>query len=345
MKTLCLGVVAVVSLVGPAWSAQALVAPRHAAGMSGMQDLDRNVALGTELMQREGSKQELDELQALADQGLKAARQAVAKDPKSAEPWYLLGSWLIYGYRVVEVEEITTDAAGDTTVQTVRRPQMGLADDPQEGLEALRRATELAPKHTGYGLDYAAAVLDTGHPLQARGLLQGLWIGKTPLTPGEKARTAVMLSDTYAAEGRLMEAREWLYVALDQDPANAEMVQRLRLIDVEMATPGPAPPEAPEEEAAPEPEVPEEAWPGAPGEEEMGPEAELEPSEEVAPAPESEEYEEVAPTEPGETPEEYAPGGEEEPPAEVAPSEPEAGVEEGADSGTDEETEGEEESY
>lgn len=344
MRALCHAVAAVLLSAGMAWSAQVPSPRHHAAGTPPMKGFDRNTALGAELLNRAGSKQELDELQALADQGLKAARQAVAKDPKSAEPWYLLGSWLIYGYRVVEVEEITTDAAGDTTVQTVRRPQMGLADDPQEGLEALRRATELAPKHTGYGLDYAAAVLDTGHPLQARGLLQGLWIGKTPLTPGEKARTAVMLSDTYAAEGRLTEAREWLYVALDQEPANAEMVQRLRLIDVEMATPGPAPPEAPEEEAAPEPEVPEEAWPGAP-EEEMGPEAELEPSEEVAPAPESEEYEEVAPTEPGETPEEYAPGGEEEPPAEVAPSEPEAGVEEGADSGTDEETEGEEESY
>jgi hypothetical protein len=268
-----------------------------------MRDLDRNVSLGAELLQREGSEQELAELQRLAEAGLKQARDRVARDPRSAEAWYLLGSWLIYGYRVVESQETTT-IKGETLRETVRRAKLGLKDDPTEGLEALHRAMELAPGHLDYTLDYAAALLDTHYALQARGVLHTLWAGKQPLTPAQKVRAAVMLSDTYLGEQRFTDAREWLYTALAQNPENAEIVRRLRALDAEAAAARPpAPPAAPEVEEvvpAPAPEAEEEAVP------------ESEAGEEIAPEAEEEQTEEMAPKEPTESPEEYAPESEEE---------------------------------
>jgi tetratricopeptide (TPR) repeat protein len=214
----------------------------------------------------------------------------VAANPGNAEAQYILGSWLLYGYRVVTTQETTTDAAGETHTVTARSAVQGLSDDPTEGLVALRKAAELAPANATYALDYAAALLDTGRPEQAIVALAGAWNGKPQFNQQQKARAGLLLSDSYFAEGRTSDAREWLYSALLLNPENAEIVRRLRILDAEEAAlvelaPAPSIPEtpaaAPSAETAPaEPATPSEAAPApsAPPSEETAPAAPAAPS-------------------------------------------------------------------
>jgi len=238
-------------------------------------DFERNLSLGQRLTASGGSDQEYDELQKLAEHGLKVARELAARSPAGAEAEYLLGSWLIYGYRIVVAEHTLLDEAGQSRVTRVKTVVQGLSDDPAEGLEALRRAAELAPQEAHYTIDYAAALHDTGNPLEAVGILLTAWSGKPQLSALEKMRVGLLLSDAYAAEERFPEARQWLYSTLLLNPDNAEIVSRLRMLDAvaprmpppaqdegaavqEFAPGGPPEQEAPGEFA---PEDESEVWP------------------------------------------------------------------------------------
>jgi len=68
-------------------------------------DFERNTALAAALDMRAGTQAEFDEVRLLGDRGLKAAQAAVAADPESADAQYALGSWLLYGYHVAEVDQ------------------------------------------------------------------------------------------------------------------------------------------------------------------------------------------------------------------------------------------------
>jgi tetratricopeptide (TPR) repeat protein len=279
------------AFTGVVWAGGARKSQSHrvaaataAAAPSWTQDFDRNTTLGMQLETRTGSDAEFAEVRKLADQGLKAAREAVAKNPQSAEAQYALGSWLIYGYRAVTTQQTTTDATGEMHTATVRSVVRGLSDNPQDGLDALQKAAELAPNSGQYALDYAAALLDSERPDAAIGVLKTAWADKPELTPAEKMRAGLMLSDAYDSEEKPMDAREWLYSTLLLNPENVEIVRRMRLLDAAM----PAPPQPiPPPEIAPSPiEQPSEAAPEAPAS----------PPEEAAPAAPSEGGEEAAPS-------------------------------------------------
>ena len=234
-------------------------------------DFNRNITLGPVLQLRQGTTAELDELRIVADRGMKAAREAVAADPKSADAQYGLGSWLLYGYQVVQVDETTFDAEGNATTEPVIRVVQGLADDPGEGLAALKRASELDPTNGEYVLDYGAALLDYDEPEQAETVLKGIWAGKPDLAVQYKMRAGLLLSTIAEGNGDLDGAREWIYSALSLDPEAAPAVDRLREIDAAaFAAAAAAATAAQTEEEQPEtveptPSMPEEGQEEAPG--------------------------------------------------------------------------------
>ena len=213
-----------------AWAGE-LAAPGPASIADGMRDFERNVALGAVLETRAGTPAELGELRLLADRGLKAAQDLAAKNPESADAQYLLGSWLLYGYRVVTVDQIAFDATRGARTETVNRIIQGLSDDPQPGLDALKRSTELAPNNGDHLLDYGAALLDWDRMFEAAGILKGIWAGQPPLSQAQKMRAGILLSGVSEAQGDLAAAREWIYSALSLDPEAAEAVEHLRHLD------------------------------------------------------------------------------------------------------------------
>jgi tetratricopeptide (TPR) repeat protein len=287
-----------------------------------MQQFEKNTALGADLEGRVGTDEEYSQVQTLADSGLAAARNLVAANPQSAEAQYMLGSWLIYGYRVVTTQETTTDAAGEAHASKFRKVVQGLSDDSTEGLNALKKAMELAPGNAAYALDYTAALLDMGQPEQMIVVLEGAWNGDPPLDQQQQARAGLLLADAYFAQGRISDAREWLYSTLLLNPENADIVRRLRTLDVQEAAPvellpAPSPPaEAPEapssEEAAPAETAP---APAAPSSGEAAPAVPAAPTE-TAPAPTAPSSGEAAPEAGGD---QTAPGTPSESPEQSAP--------------------------
>jgi len=227
-------VLALVLSTSMVWAGETAAPAQSGASFAqGMKDFERNTALGAVLATRPGTPAELAETKVLADRGLKAAQELVAKDPNSAEAQYLLGSWLLYGYRVIEVQQISYDPAGGMRTETVSRAVMGLTNDPGEGLAALKRAADLAPNNGEYLLDYAAALGDTGQLDQARGVLKAIWAGQPAVSLEQKMRAGFLLSGVAEAEGDYGNAREWIYSALSLSPASAEAVERLRHLDAE----------------------------------------------------------------------------------------------------------------
>lgn len=254
-----------------------------------MHDLERNAALGEALSQRQGSPEEYAVLQKLYDRGLTAAREFVAAKPNSPELQYLLGSWLLYGYRVTATENVFYDVNGEERRESVRAVLQGLAENAAEGLKALEVAHSLAPQNARYFVDYGAALYDCGHLWEAMEVLKKAWSASAKFPVQEKMRTALLISDVLADQGEISEAREWVYRALALDPKNQEVTPRLRRLDqmqIDALTPPPPPPPAPEpmppaeEELTPaDEEMEEEVAP----EEELAPE-EAAPQEETAPA-------------------------------------------------------------
>lgn len=217
-----------------AWAGEQ-AAPGPAAITDSMRDFERNVALGAVLETRAGTPAELGELRLLADRGMKAAQDLAAKDPNSADAQYLLGSWLLYGYRVVTVDQIAFDETRGARTETVNRIIQGLSDDPQPGLAALKKSTELAPNNGDYLLDYGAALSDWDRMFEATGILKGIWAGQPPLSDAQKMRAGILLSGISETQGDLGAAREWIYSALSLDPAAAEAVEHLRNLDAAQA--------------------------------------------------------------------------------------------------------------
>ena len=219
-----------------AWAGEAAAPAKGGPSVvEGMGDFERNAALGAVLTMRPGTPAELAETRTLADRGLKAAQAQVAEHSDSADARYLLGSWLLYGYRVVEVEQISFDATGGQRTQTVSRVIQGMSDDPAPGLAALKKSTELAPNNGEYLLDYAAALGDYGQLDEARGILKGIWTGQPALSLEQKMHAGFLLAGVAEAEGDYGNAREWIYSALSLSPATAEAVERLRGLDAEEA--------------------------------------------------------------------------------------------------------------
>lgn len=237
-------------------AAPGMAAGQGSAAAQSISDLERSMALGAVLEMREGTQAELGELRALADRGVKQARAAVAADPGSADAQYAIGSWLLYGYRVVEVDQISFDAQGNAETERVTRVLQAMSDDPEEGMVALKRASELAPANGQYLLDYAAALMDYGRADQAEGMLKGAWAGQPELPVALKMRAGILLSGIAEANGDLDGAREWIYSALSLDPLAAPAVDLLRELDAAAleAALAPAPVEA-EEEAEQQPEA------------------------------------------------------------------------------------------
>jgi hypothetical protein len=263
----------------------AMAAGQGTAAAQTMTDLDRNMALGAALDMRDGTEAELGELRALAERGVKQARAAIAANPDSADAQYALGSWLLYGYRVVEVDQISFDAQGNAETERVTRSLQGMGDDPEEGLAALNRASELAPANGQYLLDYAATLIDYDRADQAEGILKGTWAGQPDLPVALKMRAAILLSGIAEANDDLDGAREWIYSALSLDPIAAPAVDRLRELDEAALEAALAPSLAEaEEEAGQQPETVE-GTPSAPeesaGMEEGGQPSEEEPSAEA----------------------------------------------------------------
>lgn len=202
---------------------------------SSVEDFEENTALGAVLETRDGTAAELDQLEALASRGLATARKVVARAPDSAEGQYLLGSWLLYGYDVEEVERVSFDPDLGERTQTVRQAVVGLADDPDEGLAALKRAATLAPDRGDYLVDYAIALADYGRQDEARSIFKKLWAGEPKVDVEQRTRAGMLLSDMALLDGKLDEAREWLYSALSLNPLNAPFVERLRHLDAARA--------------------------------------------------------------------------------------------------------------
>jgi hypothetical protein len=257
---------------------------------AGLKDLDRNVALGQALTKREGSADELAMVQKLAERGEASARQLVERDPKSAPSQYLLGSWLLYGYHVAQIEQVETDASGEERHLKVKAVVQGLGDSPMEGLEALRTAQELDPKNASYLMDYSEALLDWGQPTEAMSVLKQVWAADLTLTATQKVRVALLMSDIHAERGELPDARKWLYRALSELPQNAPIVQRLQELDsrqseAEKVTTSPV---APPDEIGGEEQV-------VPGPEEVTPNDTGQPQDEVTPAPGDNTGEQAAP--------------------------------------------------
>jgi hypothetical protein len=254
MKPVCLFVLAVllVCAVLPA-----LAAEQRSPVAQSMSDFDRDTALGAALQMREGTKAEADELRILADRGPKLAREAAAKNPNSADAQYALGSWLLYGYKAVEADQISFDAQGNAHTERVTRVVQGLADEPDEGLAALKKAADLAPTNGEYVVDYAAALMDYDQPDEAQGVLKGVWGGKSDLPVEFRIRAGILLSTIAEADGDLDGAREWIYSALSLDPLVAPAVDRLREIDAAeiAAAEAPAPELGTEGEAEAQPET------------------------------------------------------------------------------------------
>jgi len=267
MKTAC-WTMAFVFCVSAALAAQTQQQPDPLAQC--IEDFGRNAALGAPLTMREGTSAELEELTNLAESGLKLARQAVARNPDSAQAHYWLGSWLLYGYGVVEVEQISFDPEGGARTETISQAVQGMTDDPDEGLAELQRSVELAPDEEkgDYVLDYATALLDYERIFDAMGLLKAAWAGDPPLTQEQKMLAGLLLSDASAAEGNLDGARGWIYTALSLDPVGALAVERLRQIDAaQVAEMLAAAAKAAERPAAPEAEIETGTWPEYPPEE------------------------------------------------------------------------------
>ena len=205
---------------------------QSSAGMSDqMKWFEQNMSLGQMLVLRPGTPQELDEVRTLAQLGLAAARQGAEQDPDSAEAHYLLGSWLLYGYGVVEDPHVIIDANGAERTEMARRVVQGLTEDYGEGLEALKRATVLAPARGQYLVDYGAALFDCGEPEEALAVLRGAWDTQTGLTDPERTQAAVLLSRICLDRWMFREAREWGYSALEVTAGNAPAVDRLRQLD------------------------------------------------------------------------------------------------------------------
>jgi hypothetical protein len=217
-----------------AWAGEP-AAPGAAVIGDSMRDFERNAALGAILETRPGTPAEVGELRLLADRGFEAAQDLVAKHPNSADVQYLLGSWLLYGYRVVTVEQIAFDPTSGARTETVNRIIQGLSDDPRPGLDALKKSTELAPNNGDYLLDYGAALLDWDRLFEASGVLKGIWAGEPPLSQAQTMRAGMLLSGVSEAQGDLAAAREWIYSALSLDPAAAEAVEHLRHLDAAQA--------------------------------------------------------------------------------------------------------------
>ena len=230
MKTACWTAVLLLVCVWFCWSAETATGPAIDLTEQ-MREFERNTALGAALSMRRGTPDEYEEVRTLAERGLEAAREAVAAHPDRPEAHYLLGSWLLYGYRVVEAQIITSDPVRGSSTQTVSRVAQGPADAPEEGLAAFLKVTELAPTRGAYLLDYAAALGDYQHPVAAIGILKKAWAGEEPLTPEEKVQAGLLLSDAHAILGQLDAAREWIYAALALEPAGARAVMRLRYLD------------------------------------------------------------------------------------------------------------------
>ena len=306
--------VLVVLCAGVAWGATPVTPTPVATPATAMKDLERNMALGAALTHRDGSADELGLVQKLADRGLAAARELVAADPKSAEAQYVLGSWLLYGYHVVESESVFFDTAGGEHTEKVSLVAQGLVDSDTEGLRALELAHILAPENGRYFVDYGAALYDCDRPEAAMSVLKKVWVSTVKLAPQDKLRTALLMSDLLADQGEIADAREWVYRALTLEGKNQDIVARLRQLDrlqtEALTTPPPV-------TAPPPPAVEPEST--APVEEEAAPADESGP-EEVAPE-ESE----------GATGEELAPDGEQPAPEDGAVGGDEASPEAGED--------------
>lgn len=224
-------VIALVVLWACCGWAEAGPAGPSAAVAQGMQQYERNAALGEALSLRLGKPEELTELQALAERGLAKAWELVTDYPESAEASYLLGTWLVYGYRVVEETRTTVDAEGVEHAATVQTVVLGLSDDCEEGLEALKRASVLDPAGGKYVVDYCAALFDCGLGPEALDPLKAAWFGQPPLTLDEKTQAGILVSKIYLAERKPKEARDWAYSALAARPENVPAMQRLRQLD------------------------------------------------------------------------------------------------------------------
>jgi len=196
-----------------------------------LSEYQRNLTLGSELAERQGTAEELASLQALADRGVKIAREAVRRDPKSPEAQAQLSNWLLYGYRVIQADRITYDRNGEEHVDKVPRVVQGLSGDQSEGLSAAKRAQELAPRSGRFLVDYGAALLHCGQGLRASAVLKRTWVGDVQTSSHDKIRAAMLISDADGDRGDLLGARGWLYRALAENRDNTGIVARLRDLD------------------------------------------------------------------------------------------------------------------
>ncbi len=292
MRRLSCWTLVAVLFAGGAWGIGIPMKPKVPAPVSpvaaSMKDLERNAALGAALTQREASPGELDLVQKLADRGVATAQKLVQTRPQSPEGHYLLGSWLLYGYRVVTTDRLELDEEGEERHTQVKVAVLGLRDNPSEGLEALGRARQLAPRTARYVVDYGAALVDCDQPAEAMSVLKSVWSEALELTAAERLQVAMLMSDAHVARGELSDARAWLYRAIAEQPQNAPLVTRLKDLDVRQAE---AAAEAAEEGA--------EATEG----ESTAPDEEAAPEEEMAPAADGQAEEGAAPEQGAEEPE------------------------------------------
>jgi hypothetical protein len=245
MKALCwMGLFLLCVVVG--WAAEP--APDAADPISEAASIfEQNVALGAALSMRPGTPEEFAQLRALAERGLARAQEAVERDPGSAEAHYWLGSWLVYGYGVIEVDQVSYDPEAGARTETVMQAIQGLGDMPDDGLDALRLTTEIEPENGDYLLDYAVALGDCGRLVEAQGLVKAAWFGEPALSQEQKMQAGLVLSDIAAADGNLAAAREWVYAALSLDQTSAQGVERLRHLDAAQAAEAQAAAEAEQE--------------------------------------------------------------------------------------------------